>query len=125
MKQTLLLVAVLLLLCVKIHAQHVTFMCGDNQVNLDSTVTLTCDFFTDSIVKIIIDKPYEGSRIQLGLFPESGQPAVMWLNVDEYTRSVTVKWRNFLKEGCAKGNWYIMYQKKEINIQNYIVKVEL
>lgn len=126
MKLTFFLFAIaMLFLLQKSTAQYVTFICGDNQVRLDSTINLTCDFFTDSLIKIHIDKSYTGNRFQVSLFPEEGQSAVAWYNIDEYTRSATIKWRMLLKDGCVKGKWYIMYQKKEINIQNYIVNVEL
>ncbi|MES2690581.1 MAG: hypothetical protein V4658_09270 [Bacteroidota bacterium] len=109
----------------KSNAQYVTLMCGHNQVRLDSSVNLSCNFFTDSLVKIYMDKPYKGSRFQVALFPEKGLPAMSWYTIDPYTREATIKWTGFLKEGCVKGKWFIMYQKKEVNIQNYIINVEL
>lgn len=109
----------------KSEAQHITLMCGHNQVRLDSTVKLTCSFFTDTIVYIYTDKPYEGSRLQVGLIPEEGSPSVSWHNVDDQSRCATYKTHSYVKEGCKKGKWLIMYQKKSVNIKNYIVDVGL
>lgn len=106
--------------------QSIVFKCGLNEVKLDSAINLTCDFFTDSIIKVYFESPQNQHRIQVVYITEGKEPVSAWFNVDVDSRAAVFSPRASLSpDFCKPSRLMIYYHSNNINILNYSINLDL
>ena len=106
--------------------QAIVFKCGLNEVKLDSAASLTCDFFTDSIVKVYFESPQNLHKIQVVYMAEGKEPVSAWFNIDVDSRAAIFSPRSSLSQDfCVPSRLMIYYHSNSMNIQNYMINLNL
>lgn len=106
--------------------QPLVFKCGLNEVKLDSSASLTCSFFTDSLVKVYFENPQNLHKIQVVYLAEGKEPVSAWFNIDVDSRAVIFSPRASLSQDfCMPSRLVIYYHSNTMNIQNYMINLDL
>lgn len=106
--------------------QPIVVKCGVNEVKLDSAVSLTCDFFTDTLIRVYFENPQNLHRIQAVYMFEGREPATAWFNIDVDSRAAVFSPRSsFFADFCKPSRLIIYYHSNNINIQQYTLNIDL